>query len=268
MRWSAAAPATRIVQPEPKEGPILGPKGQLTMERHDGRTPQATREISFQRGFTDRSQGSVLTCFGDTRVLCTATVTDGVPHFLKGKGRGWLTAEYSMLPSSTSTRKSRDRNGRVDGRSVEIQRLIGRSLRAVVDLSQMTERTIWVDCDVLQADGGTRTAAISGAYVALHDAMTWMDEKRVLRGWPLTAQLGAISVGVVEGTPVCDLDYPEDSEADTDMNIVMTSAGAFVEIQGSAEGAPFDREQLDTMLELGEGGIAHIFAQQKAALEG
>ncbi len=236
------------------------------MTRHDGRTPQETREITFQRGFTNMAQGSVLASFGETRVLCTATVTDGVPRFLKGKGGGWLTAEYAMLPSSTNTRKTRDRAGKVDGRSVEIQRLIGRSLRAVIDLSQMTERTIWLDCDVLQADGGTRTASISGAYVALHDALTWMESKRVLRGWPLTSQLGAISVGVVDGIPVCDLDYPEDSKAETDMNIVMTGTGAFVEVQGSAEGAPFDREQLDTMLELGAGGIEHIFSIQQAAL--
>ena len=160
-----------------------------TMARNDGRGPDDPRPIRFQRGFTNKAPGSVLTCFGDTQVLCTATVTDSVPHFLKGKGRGWLTAEYAMLPSSTEDRKSRDRLGRVDGRSVEIQRLIGRSLRAVVDLSRMTERTVWIDCDVLQADGGTRTAAISGAWVALHDALTWMDEKRVLRSWPLIDQL-------------------------------------------------------------------------------
>ena len=201
--------------------------------------------MRFERGFTEHSQGSVLACFGRTRVLCTATVTDGVPHFLKGKGQGWLTAEYSMLPSSTPGRKPRDRAGKVDGRSVEIQRLIGRALRAVVDLKRMPERTIWVDCDVLQADGGTRTTSISGAWLAIHDALTWMDGKRLLREWPLMDQLGAVSVGVVDGTPVCDLDYPEDSKAETDMNLVMTGSGRFVEVQGAAEGAPFDRSELD-----------------------
>ncbi len=236
------------------------------MARHDGREPHEPRSIRFQRRFTNKAAGSVLACFGDTQVLCTATVTDSVPHFLKGKGRGWLTAEYAMLPSSTEDRKSRDRLGRVDGRSVEIQRLIGRSLRAVVDFSRMTERTLWIDCDVLQADGGTRTAAISGAWVALHDALTWMDEKRVLRSWPLLDQLAAVSVGVFEGQPVCDLDYHEDSRADTDMNLVMTGKGGFVEVQGSAEGSPFDRAQLDSMLQLGEQGIAKIFEIQKAAL--
>jgi len=222
--------------------------------------------VRFERGFTEHSQGSVLACFGRTRVLCTATVTDGVPHFLKGKGQGWLTAEYSMLPSSTPGRKPRDRAGKVDGRSVEIQRLIGRALRAVVDLKRMPERTLWVDCDVLQADGGTRTTSISGAWLAIHDALTWMDGKRLLREWPLMDQLGAVSVGVVDGTPVCDLDYPEDSKAETDMNLVMTGSGRFVEVQGAAEGAPFDRSELDRMLELGEGGIRSIFEAQKAAL--
>jgi len=236
------------------------------MARHDGRESNDPRPIRFQRGFTNKAAGSVLACFGDTQVLCTATVTDSVPRFLKGKGGGWLTAEYAMLPSSTGDRKSRDRLGRVDGRSVEIQRLIGRSLRAVIDLSRMTEKTIWLDCDVLQADGGTRTAAISGAWVALHDALTWMDEKRVLRSWPLVDQLAAVSVGVFEGEPVCDLDYHEDSRADTDMNLVMTGKGEFVEVQGSAEGATFNRGQLDSMLQLGEQAITKIFEIKKAAL--
>jgi ribonuclease PH len=239
----------------------------MTQPRHDGRAPADPRPIQFQRGFTNRAQGSVLTSFGETRVLCTASVLDGVPNFLKGKGRGWLTAEYSMLPSSTSDRKSRDRTGKIDGRSVEIQRLIGRSLRAVVDLKAMTERTIWIDCDVLQADGGTRTASITGAWVALHDALTWMDEKRVLRSWPLLDQLGAISVGVVDDQVLCDLDYPEDSRAGTDMNLVMTGSGNFVEIQGSAEGAPFSKEELDGMLDTGAQAIRRIFELQKAALE-
>lgn len=239
----------------------------MTQPRHDGRAPADPRPIQFQRGFTNKAQGSVLTSFGETRVLCTASVLEGVPNFLKGKGRGWLTAEYSMLPSSTSERKSRDRAGKIDGRSVEIQRLIGRALRAVVDLKAMTERTIWIDCDVLQADGGTRTASITGAWIALHDALTWMDEKRVLRSWPLVDQLGAISVGVVEGQVLCDLDYHEDSKAGTDMNLVMTGTGNFVEIQGSAEGAPFSKEELDGMLATGEQAIRRIFELQKAALE-
>jgi ribonuclease PH len=236
------------------------------MTRHDGRQPEDLRTVRFERGFTEHSQGSVLACFGRTRVLCTATITDGVPHFLKGKGQGWLTAEYAMLPSSTQGRKPRDRAGKVDGRSVEIQRLIGRALRAVIDLKRLPERTLWVDCDVLQADGGTRTTAISGAWLAVHDALSWMDGKRLLREWPLMDQLAAVSVGVVDGTPVCDLDYPEDSRAETDMNLVMTGAGRFVEVQGAAEGAPFARAELDRMLALGEDGISRIFEAQKAAL--
>ncbi len=236
------------------------------MQRTDGRENHQTRDIEFIRGFTRKAQGSVLTSFGGTRVLCTAMVTDKVPHFLRGKGRGWLTAEYSMLPSSTDDRKNRDRSGKVDGRSVEIQRLIGRSLRAVIDFKQMTERTIWIDCDVIEADGGTRTAAISGAYVALHDALSWMDEKRWLRSWPLKQQLAAVSVGVVDQTCMVDLDYKEDSQADTDMNLVMTGSGEFIEVQGSAEGAPFKREQLDTMLEQGQGAIEHIFGLQNEVL--
>lgn len=238
------------------------------MQRSDGRTPDQLRPISFERGFTKHAQGSVLASFGETRVLCTAFVQDGVPHFLKGKGSGWVTAEYSMLPSSTHDRKSRDKGGRVDGRSVEIQRLIGRALRAVVDLKALTERTIWVDCDVLQADGGTRTAAISGAYVALHDAVTRLDEERKLRSWPLRSQLGAVSVGVIDGTPMADLCYKEDSRAESDMNLVMTGDGRFVEVQGAAEGAPFDRSELDRLLDLGEAGIRRIFELQEAALKG
>lgn len=235
------------------------------MTRAD-REPRATRPIEFQRHFTKNAPGSVLASFGDTRVLCTAAYTDGVPPFLQGRGQGWLTAEYSMLPSSTGTRKSRDRGGRIDGRSVEIQRLIGRSLRGVVDLEKMTERTIWLDCDVLQADGGTRTTAISGAYVALHDLLTEMDAKRVLRAWPLVSQVAAVSVGVVRGEVLCDLDYGEDSHADVDFNLVMTGEGEFIEVQGSAEGAPFGRQALDELLEIGENAIRHIFGVQNEAL--
>ena len=236
------------------------------MPRSDGRSPADLRPISFQRGFTIRAPGSVLSTFGNTRVLCTAMAVDGVPPFLQGKGRGWLTAEYSMLPSSTEQRKARDRVGSTDGRSVEIQRLISRSLRGVMNLQQMTERTIWLDCDVLQADGGTRTAAISGAWVALHDLLMHMDQRRVLRGWPLESQLGAVSVGVVDKVPMCDLSYAEDSRAETDMNLVMTGEGKFVEVQGSAEGDPFDRGELDAMLEIGSAAIRKIFELQKAAL--
>ncbi len=239
----------------------------MTMTRKDGRSPGEVRPIRFERGFTKSAPGSVLASFGDTRVLCTATWTEGVPNFLTGRGQGWLTAEYSMLPSSTSSRKSRDRAGKVDGRSVEIQRLIGRALRSVMDLPKMTERTLWIDCDVIQADGGTRTVSISGAYVALHDALSEMQEKRLLRGWPLQTQLGAVSVGVVGGEPVCDLNYVEDSKADVDMNIVMTGEGDFVEVQGSAEGAVFSRDKLERMLALGEAGIRDIQAAQKSVLE-
>ena len=237
------------------------------MSRPDGRALDQTRPIHFERGFTNRAPGSVLSCFGETKVLCTAMYTDGVPYFLKGKGQGWMTAEYSMLPSSTDDRKSRDRGVRADGRSVEIQRLVGRSLRAVVNLKKMTERTIWIDCDVLQADGGTRTAAISGAYVALIDLLHHMDEKRVLRSWPLEDQLGAVSLGIVDGEVRCDLCYEEDSRADVDLNLVMTGSGNFIEIQGAAEGAPFSRTHLDGMLEVGEKAIRSIFEIQNRALE-
>ncbi|MFM7296602.1 MAG: ribonuclease PH [Planctomycetota bacterium] len=236
------------------------------MARIDGRTADALRQVSFVRGFSKHAPGSVLVSFGDTRVLCTAMYTDGVPPFLQGRGQGWLTAEYSMLPSSTKDRKARDRNGKVDGRSVEIQRLIGRSLRGVVDLAKMTERTVWVDCDVLQADGGTRTAAITGTYVALHDLFKHMEQKRVLRGWPLVSQLAAVSVGVIASEVLVDLNYAEDSKAETDMNLVMTGEGKFIEVQGSAEGAPFSREHLDTMLAHGSTAITRLFELQRAAL--
>jgi len=236
------------------------------MPRPDGRQPHDLRTLAFQRNFTRHAPGSVLASFGDTRVLCTAMYTDGVPPFLQGKGQGWLTAEYSMLPSATKDRKSRDRGVKVDGRSIEIQRLIGRSLRGVVDFGKLTERTIWLDCDVLQADGGTRTAAVSGAWVALHDLFKHMEHRRVLRGWPIESQLGACSIGVVAGQVLVDLSYEEDSKAETDMNLVMTREDRFIEVQGSAEGAPFTREQLDSMLELGSAAIRRIFEAQCAAL--
>jgi ribonuclease PH len=237
------------------------------MPRKDGRTPADLRPIRFERRFLKTAPGSVLCSFGDTRVLCTATWVDGVPPFLQNKGQGWLTAEYGMLPASTPGRKQRDRNGKLDGRSVEIQRLIGRALRAVVDLSKLTERTLWIDCDVLQADGGTRTAAISGAYVALVDCLAAMDKGRLLRAWPLKTQLGAVSVGIVDEEVLCDLNYAEDSRAAADVNVVMTGAGEFVEVQGAAERAPFRKDQLQALLELGEGAIRRIFELQRAALE-
>lgn len=235
------------------------------MTRSDGRLPDHLRPLRFERGYTKKAPGSVLASFGETRVLCTALAVEGVPSFLQGKGKGWLTAEYGMLPSSTDTRKARDK-GAQDGRSVEIQRLIGRSLRAVVDLSLVGERTIWVDCDVIQADGGTRTCAISGAWVALHDLFAHLDKKRLLRGFPLKTGLAAVSVGVVKGEVLCDLCYAEDSQAETDMNLVMTGDGRFVEVQGSAEGAPFSTSELQAMLTTGEAGCRTIFAAQQAAL--
>jgi ribonuclease PH len=236
------------------------------MARTDDRSPRDLRPVTFQREFTRHAPGSVLVTFGETRVLCTATYTDGVPPFLQGRGKGWLTAEYAMLPASTLQRKSRDRAGKIDGRSTEIQRLIGRALRAVVDLGRLTERTLWVDCDVLQADGGTRTAAITGAWVALHDLLRHMDRKRLLRSWPLTGGLAAVSVGVVEGEVLLDLDYKEDSRADVDMNLVMTDGGRFIEVQGGAEGQPFDHDLLLRMIDSGRAGIEELFRLQHEAL--
>ncbi len=238
------------------------------MARPDDRAPGATREIRFERSFPSQAPGSVLACFGETQVLCTASFQEMVPKWMKGRGQGWLTAEYAMLPGSTDRRKPRDRSGKTDGRSVEIQRLIGRSLRAAMDFELLGERTIWVDCDVLKADGGTRTAAISGAYVAVYECLLAMGEKRLLRAFPMTTQLGAVSVGVVDGEVLCDLCYVEDSAAEVDMNLVMTGEGEFVEVQGSAEGATFTRAQLDGMLAAGEAGIRHIFDIQRAALGG
>jgi ribonuclease PH len=236
------------------------------MARHDGRANDDLRPIRFERGFTDTAPGSVLSVFGRTEVLCTAMYVDGVPPFLQGRGQGWLTAEYAMLPSASQDRKPRDRGIKIDGRSIEIQRLIGRALRVVVDLAKLTERTIWIDCDVLQADGGTRCAAISGAWVALHDCLSQMDKKRILRGWPLRTQVAAVSVGKVQNEILCDLDYSEDSKAQTDMNLVMTGQGEFIEVQGSAEGAPFGKNDLQAMLETGSVALQRIFGLQKAAL--
>lgn len=235
--------------------------------RPSGRQSDELRPIEFTRQFTKHAEGSVLVAFGETRVLCTASVESGVPRFLKGQGQGWLTAEYGMLPRSTHTRSGREAaRGKQGGRTVEIQRLIGRSLRAAVDLKRLGENTITLDCDVLQADGGTRTASISGACVALVDAINWLLEKGQLKEDPLLGLVGAVSVGVYEQEPVLDLDYAEDSVADTDMNVVMNQQGGFIEIQGSAEAEPFTREQSVSMLELAEKGIGEIIDKQQRVL--
>lgn len=235
--------------------------------RPSGRLPDQLREVRITRNFTRHAEGSVLVEFGDTRVLCTASVEEGVPPFLRGKGQGWVTAEYGMLPRSTHTRMAREAaKGKQTGRTQEIQRLIGRSLRSVVDLTALGERQITIDCDVLQADGGTRTASITGACVALHDAIGKLIAAGTLSASPLRDWVAAISVGVYQGQPVLDLDYPEDSDCETDMNVVMTGAGGFVEVQGTAEGAPFSRQELDALLGLAEKGIGQLIALQKAAV--
>jgi ribonuclease PH len=219
------------------------------------------------RGYTQHAEGSVLVEFGDTRVLCTASVEQRVPPFLRAQGVGWLTAEYGMLPRSTHTRSEREAaRGRQSGRTQEIQRLIGRALRAVVDLSVLGERTIQVDCDVLQADGGTRTAAITGAFVAVHDALTWMRTKQMIAALPVRDFVAAVSVGIVRGLPLLDLDYAEDSACDTDMNVVMTGTGRYVEVQGTAESEPFARSDLDAMLSHASRGIAQLVAHQRRVL--
>jgi len=236
--------------------------------RHSGRKPDALRPITIARHFTRHAEGSVLIAVGDTRVLCTASVEEGVPGFLKGKGQGWLTAEYGMLPRSTNTRMRREAaEGKQSGRTQEIQRLIGRSLRAVVDLSALGERTLRVDCDVLQADGGTRCASITGACVAVADAFAWCRERKLIEGDPMRQFVAAVSVGIVNGTPMLDLDYAEDSGCDTDMNVVMTGAGGFVELQGTAEGAPFSQDEMNALVALGTRGIRKLIAAQKAALK-
>ncbi|GAA3962227.1 ribonuclease PH [Allohahella marinimesophila] len=235
--------------------------------RPSGRQNDDTRAITIQRQFTKHAEGSVLVSFGDTKVICTATIEAGVPRFLRGEDQGWLTAEYSMLPRSTNTRNQREAaRGKQGGRTVEIQRLIGRALRAAVDMKKMPNVSITLDCDVIQADGGTRTASISGAYVALADAIAFGMAKGLLKKNPLMHKVAAISVGMVGGVPVLDLDYIEDSKADTDMNIVMTSAGGFVEVQGTAEAEPFTGSQFAEMLKLAEVGCRHIFDVQEAAL--
>ena len=236
--------------------------------RPSGRSPEQIRKLSFQRGFTKHAAGSVLVSCGDTKVLCTASIEDRVPPFLRGKGQGWITAEYSMLPGATHTRSGREAaRGKQSGRTQEIQRLIGRSLRAVVNLEALGERTITLDCDVLQADGGTRCASISGAYVALHDAVEKLLQEKKISKSPLHGQIAAISVGIYQGAPVCDLDYAEDSNAETDMNVIMNEAGGFVEIQGTAEGHAFKREEMDALLNLAIGGIEEIQQAQRDILE-
>jgi ribonuclease PH len=239
------------------------------MTRIDGRTPDQLRPVAFTRRWLDHAEGSVLVEFGRTRVLCAASVTEGVPRWRKGSGLGWVTAEYAMLPRSTNTRSDRESvKGRIGGRTHEISRLIGRSLRAIVDLKALGENSIVLDCDVLQADGGTRTAAITGAYVALADACGYLRERGALKGEPLRSSVAAVSVGVVGGSPMLDLCYEEDVRADTDMNIVMTGDGRFVEVQGTAEGEPFDRSTLDDLLVFGATGCAELTQLQAAALAG
>jgi ribonuclease PH len=236
--------------------------------RSNGRAPDELRPISFTRRYTRHAEGSVLVGFGDTRVLCTATVEAGVPAFLRGSGQGWVTAEYGMLPRATHTRTAREAaRGRQSGRTQEIQRLIGRSLRACIDLEALGERTVTLDCDVLQADGGTRTAAITGAYVALVDAIESLVRRRTLDSSPIHGQVAAVSVGIVRGVPMLDLDYAEDSDAETDMNVVMNSGGAFIEVQGTAEGHAFRREELDALLNLSARGIGVLIARQLEALQ-
>ena len=237
------------------------------MPRFQDRPTDALRPVRITRRFTRHAEGSVLVEFGETRVLCTASVEEKVPGFLKGKGYGWVTAEYGMLPRATHTRGAREAaTGRQSGRTQEIQRLIGRALRAVMDLPALGERHVTIDCDVLQADGGTRCASITGAMVALADAVAWLKAKGVVAREPLRDFVAAVSVGIVGGVPCLDLDYAEDSACDTDMNVVMTGSGGFVEVQGTAEGAPFSREEMDRLLALATRGIAQIVAMQKASL--
>lgn len=238
------------------------------VSRPSGRKPDQLRPVNLTRRFTKHAEGSVLIECGDTHVLCTASVEETVPAFLRGKGQGWVTAEYGMLPRATHTRTAREASkGKQTGRTQEIQRLIGRALRAVVDLKGLGERTITIDCDVLQADGGTRTASITGGYVALVDACERLMGRRALSKSPIHGQVAAVSVGIVGGAPVLDLDYAEDSQAETDMNVVMNNGGAFVEVQGTAEGHAFRRNELDSMLNLAAAGLGQLFALQTQALQ-
>jgi ribonuclease PH len=239
----------------------------MTFQRSQDRAANALRPVTIQRAYTRHAEGSVLIAFGDTKVLCTASVEEKVPPHKRGSGEGWVTAEYGMLPRSTHTRSDREAaRGKQSGRTQEIQRLIGRSLRCVVDLAALGERTISLDCDVIQADGGTRTAAITGAYVALHDAVGWLLAQGKIAASPIRDAVAAVSVGIVQGTPLLDLDYSEDSSCDTDMNVVMTGAGGFVELQGTAEGAAFSRAEMDALLGLADKGIRELAAAQRKAL--
>ena len=238
-----------------------------TIARPSGRAPEQMREVRIERGYTRHAEGSVLVSFGETRVLCTASVENKAPGFLRGKGEGWVTAEYGMLPRATHSRSDREASrGKQGGRTLEIQRLIGRALRACVDRSALGERTITLDCDVLQADGGTRTAAITGAYVALVDAIRFLQARKEISKDPIHGAVAAVSVGIYRGTPVLDLDYAEDSGCDTDMNIVMNDGGGFIELQGTAEGHAFRRDELDALLGLAERGIAQLLDAQREAL--
>jgi ribonuclease PH len=237
------------------------------MARPSGRSPDELRRVSFERRHAKHAEGAVLVEFGDTQVLCTASIEENVPPFLRGKSQGWITAEYGMLPRATHTRTAREAaRGRQSGRTQEIQRLIGRSLRAVADLRALGERTVTLDCDVLQADGGTRTAAITGGFVALSQACEQLVNRRLIDASPLHGQVAAVSVGIVDGMAVLDLDYAEDSQAETDMNVVMNNGGAFIEVQGTAEGHAFRRHELDAMLNLAAAGIAELFVLQSQAL--
>ena len=239
----------------------------MSFNRSAGRPADALRPVSIERAYTRHAEGSVLVSFGHTKVLCTASVEEKVPPFKRGGGEGWLTAEYGMLPRATHTRSDREAaKGKQSGRTQEIQRLIGRSLRSVFDLRALGERTISLDCDVLQADGGTRTAAITGAFVAAHDAVTWLLAEGRITKSPIRNFVAAISVGVVQGSPLLDLEYTEDSACDTDMNVVMTASGGFVEVQGTAEGAPFTRAEMDRLLALADKGIRELVAMQRRAL--
>lgn len=236
--------------------------------RPSNRQPDAMRHVRITRNYTKHAEGSVLVEFGDTRVLCNATVEDRVPPFLRGKGEGWVTAEYGMLPRSTTSRMGREAaRGKQGGRTMEIQRLIGRSLRAVIDMKKLGERTITIDCDVIQADGGTRTASITGGFVALADALQSLQDDKILAASPLTGRVASVSVGIYKGTPVLDLDYPEDCNAETDMNVVMNDQGDFIEVQGTAEGHAFNQDELNSMLALAKKGIEELLESQQAALE-
>ncbi len=261
MEWSAKDAMLNLLAPTPKFASMTD------FARPSGRACDALRPVTIERHYTKHAEGSVLVGFGDTRVLCTASVEERVPAWLRGKGEGWVTAEYGMLPRATGTRTGREAaRGKQGGRTMEIQRLIGRSLRACVDRRALGERVVTLDCDVIQADGGTRTAAITGAYVALVDAVETLLERRAIKRNPVFGAVAAVSVGVYQGQPVLDLDYAEDSDCDTDMNVVMNDGGGFIEIQGTAEGHAFRRADMDAMLALAEKGIGELVAAQRAAL--